>query len=112
MGCIRQCGRKEDPYCIVQNKEGYIHPVQFKNLNPNGKYIKIMDNNFFANKKWRESIRQLQEWNQPCDFQGVDARLLNEEQIGALLSLKHEKSIKIAWDDPKEDMVKHLKRYY
>lgn len=55
-GCIRKC-----PFCVVNQKEGYIHPVKTKNLNPKGKYIKVMDNNFFANPKWRESIDQLLE---------------------------------------------------
>lgn len=48
-GCFRKC-----PYCVVNEKEGNIHPVEPKNLNPNGKYIKVMDNNFFANPE-RES---------------------------------------------------------
>lgn len=46
-GCIRKC-----PFCIVPKKEGYIHSVDPKNLNPNGKFIKVMDNNFFANPNW------------------------------------------------------------
>lgn len=53
-GCFRKC-----PFCVVREKEGNIHPVKPKNLNPNGKYIKVMDNNFFANPKWRSSVRQL-----------------------------------------------------
>lgn len=42
-GCFRNC-----PFCVVNEKEGNIHPVKPKNLNPNGKYIKVMDNNLFA----------------------------------------------------------------
>ena len=103
-GCIRNC-----PFCIVREKEGYIHPVEPKNLNPNGKYIKVMDNNFFANPKWREAINQLQEWNQPVDFQGVDVRLLDQEQCEALNSLKHRHQIHIAWDNPKQDLRKKIK---
>jgi hypothetical protein len=110
-GCIRNC-----PFCVVQEKEGHIFSVDPKNLNPNGKYIKVMDNNFFANPNWRSAIKQLQEWKQPCDFQGVDARILNKEQCDALLSLKHYKQIHIAWDNPREklipkfkEIVKHIK---
>ena len=43
-GCIRNC-----PFCVVREKEGYIHSVEPLNLNPNGEYVKVMDNNFFAN---------------------------------------------------------------
>lgn len=96
-GCIRNC-----PFCIVREKKGYIHSVKPKNLNPNGKFIKVMDNNFFANPEWRQAINQLQEWNQKVDFQGVDVRLLTKEQCQALDSLKHYHQIKIAWDLPRD----------
>lgn len=98
-GCFRNC-----PFCVVNQKEGNIHPVQPKNLNPNGKYIKVMDNNFFANPKWREAVQQLQEWKQPVDLQGFDIRLLNKEQAEALTTLRHYKSFKFAWDNPKENI--------
>jgi len=103
-GCIRNCR-----FCIVREKEGYIHPVEPKNLNPNGKYIKVMDNNFFANPEWKKAIKQLQQWNQKVDFQGVDVRLLNKEQCDALNSLKHYRQIHIAWDNPKEDLTDKIK---
>lgn len=48
-GCIRNC-----PFCVVRQKEGYIHSVEPNNLNPKGKYIQVQDNNFFANRE-RES---------------------------------------------------------
>lgn len=112
-GCIRNC-----PWCVVRRKEGVIHPVATKNLNPNGKHIKVMDNNFFANPQWRDAIKQLQEWDQPVDFQGVDARLLDQEMCQALNSLQHYKQIHIAWDDPKDNLepklkeiVKYIKAY-
>lgn len=43
-GCIRNC-----PFCVVREKEGKIYSVEPKNLNPNGKYIHVQDNNFLAN---------------------------------------------------------------
>lgn len=103
-GCIRNC-----PFCIVRQKEGYIHKVKPKNLNPNGRFIKVMDNNFFACPEWRDHIKQLQEWAQPVDFQGVDARLLTPEMCKALNTLKHEKRIHIAWDEPKINLEPKLK---
>ncbi|MCG3255058.1 MAG: hypothetical protein KAU62_03140 [Candidatus Heimdallarchaeota archaeon] len=103
-GCIRDC-----PFCIVREKEGYIHAVEPNNLNPNGTFIKVMDNNFFASPKWRQAIKQLQEWNQPVDFQGVDVRLLDEEQCQALNSLTHRHQIHIAWDFPEIDLTEKIK---
>ncbi len=104
-GCIRKC-----PFCVVRKKEGSIRSVKPKNLNPRGKFIKVMDNNFFANPKWKQAIKQLQDWGQPVDFQGVDARLLTKEMCEALNSLKHAKQIKVAWDDPRVNLVPKLKK--
>jgi hypothetical protein len=104
-GCIRSC-----PFCVVREKEGYIHTVEPKNLNPKGTYIKVMDNNFFANPNWRTSIELLQVNKQPVDFQGVDVRLLDKEMCDALNSLKHKKQIHIAWDNPKEQIDKDIER--
>ncbi len=108
-GCFRKC-----PFCIVNEKEGDIHPVKPKNLNPNGKYIKVMDNNFFANPKWKSSIRQLLKWNQPVDIQGFDIRIFDGEQGEALNRLKHYHNIKFAWDNPKQnldDKIEELLEY-
>ena len=103
-GCVNDC-----PWCIVRAKEGYIKKAQDKNLNPNGKYIVVQDNNFFASYGWFSAIRWLQQQNQPVDFQGVDVRELDEEMCKALLTLKHYKQIKIAWDEPYRDLVPKLK---
>lgn len=43
-GCIRKC-----PFCLVREKEGYIQAVEPVELNPKGKWIEVLDNNFFAN---------------------------------------------------------------
>ena len=98
-GCFRNC-----PFCVVREKEGHIHPVEPKNLNPNGKFIKVMDNNFFANPNWKSSVNQLLEWNQPVDLQGFDIRIFNKEQGEALTQLKHHKAFKFAWDNPKDNL--------
>lgn len=98
-GCFRNC-----PFCVVREKEGYIHPVEPKNLNPNGKFIKVMDNNFFANPKWKSSVKQLLKWNQPVDIQGFDIRIFDGEQGKALQRLKHYHNVKFAWDNPRENL--------
>ena len=102
-GCIRNC-----PFCLVQQKEGMIRPVTPKPPNPNGKYIVVQDNNFFANPMWRGAIDMLKALDQPVDMQGVDIRLLDDEQCDALLSLTHYKQIKIAWNNPRDDLQDRL----
>ena len=37
------------PFCLVREKEGYIQAVEPVELNPKGKWIEVLDNNFFAN---------------------------------------------------------------
>jgi hypothetical protein len=112
-GCIRSC-----PFCVVHEKEGAIHPVEPFELNPKGKHIEVLDNNFFANPQWKNAIDMLLEWKQPVNLHGVDIRIMDEEQAFYLNKIKHYKQIYIAWDNPKQDiipyireMLKHIKAY-
>lgn len=111
-GCFRRC-----PFCIVWKKEGNIKPVEPKNLNPTGEYIEVMDNNFFANPKWREAIDKLIEWEQPVIFSsGIDIRIFNKKQGESLKKIRipKDKFIHIAWDNPKDnptDKIELLKKY-
>ena len=104
-GCIRNC-----PFCIVQQKEGNIQPVEPMKLNPKGKYIEILDNNFFANPKWEKAVNQLLELGQPVNFHGIDVRILTEKQAHYLNKLNHKKQIHIAWDNPREDLIPKFKK--
>ena len=99
-GCVRKC-----PFCIVPKKEGLIHNIPICSLNPKGKYIKILDNNFFANKTWRENLNILKKFNQPLEFNaGIDLRLLTKEQCEELKKCKIKK-IHCAWDDYKDKNI-------
>ena len=99
-GCIRNC-----PFCVVKEKEGQIHAVKPKNINPNGEWISVMDNNFFANSYWMDSIQQLVKWDQPVDLQGFDVRIFKPEHGEALNKLRLHKQLKFAWDNPNEDLT-------
>ena len=103
-GCIRHC-----PFCLVREKEGKIHPVTPVNLNPNGKWIEVFDNNFFANPEWKEAINYLLDKKQKVHFHGVDVRIMDEEQAYYLNQLKHKGKIHIAWDLPQIDLTDRLK---
>jgi len=103
-GCIRNCG-----FCVVRQKEGKLRPVEPKNLNPNGKYIAVQDNNFFASPEWKKSMWQLWEYGQPVDFQGIDVRVLTHEMCESLKHTRHYKQLKIAWDNPEDDMTRLIK---
>ncbi|KKN77273.1 hypothetical protein LCGC14_0362510 [marine sediment metagenome] len=108
-GCIRNCA-----FCVVREKEGVIKSVDPKNLNPTGSHVVVMDNNFFANSNWKKALWQLWEWGQPVDFQGVDVRLLTHEMCQFLKVTRRYKQIKIAWDDPRQNLtgaIRELLRY-
>ena len=102
-GCIRHC-----PFCLVYDKEGKIYPVEPMELNPNGQWIEVLDNNFFANPEWREAVDHLRKCNQPVKFHGVDVRIMDEEQAYALNSLRLKNGVHIAWDLPQLDLTERL----
>lgn len=112
-GCIRDC-----PWCVVREKEGFLHPVNRKPLNPKGRYITVMDNSLFANPLWQQVFAWI--GSMPVDIQGIDVRTLDREKCEALNRLKRwkNKRLHIAWDNPKEDlrpaikaMLKYVKAY-
>ena len=103
-GCIRHC-----PFCLVHDKEGGIHPVEPVELNPRGKHIEVLDNNFFANPEWKSAVDYLLKAKQKVNLHGVDVRIMNEEQAYWLNCLPLHKSIHIAWDLPQLDLTEKLR---
>lgn len=95
-GCARNC-----PWCVVPEKEGKYHTVRRKELNPKGRYLTIMDNDFFANENWEDIISWI--GSSPVDIQGIDVRKMTMLKAEALGGLKRwdRKQFKIAWDNPK-----------
>lgn len=87
-GCIRQCD-----FCIVPRVEGYIRdyqPIsQFHDLAH--RRIILLDNNFLASPNWRQNTQYLQENGLEINFcQGLDIRLLNEDNVRILADLKYQ----------------------
>ena len=103
-GCIRRC-----PFCIVHDKEGDIHPVEPMELNPQGQWIEVLDNNFFANPEWKSAVNYLLGTGQIVNLHGVDVRIMNEEQAYWLNKLPIKRSIHIAWDLPQIDLAEKLR---
>ena len=97
-GCKRKC-----PWCVVPTKEGYLHWVRRKQLNPKGRYITVMDNDFFGNPDWENVILWLGEI--PVDIQGIDVRKMTYAKAEALAGLRRwkNKQFKIAWDSPEDE---------
>lgn len=104
-GCVRRC-----PFCLVYDKEGHIQPEKPTNLNPKGTHIEVLDNNFFANPKWREAVDFLNNTGQPVNLHGVDVRIMNEQQAKAINTMKLKSNIHIAWDNPNIDLRPQLEK--
>lgn len=102
-GCFRNCG-----FCVVMQKEGKIQPVEPKNMNPNGKYIVVMDNNFFASPEWEKAMWGIWHCSLPVDFQGIDVRILTSKMCEHLKYTRLRKQLKIAWDNPREDLSQEI----
>lgn len=105
-GCVRNCN-----FCLVRKKEGLLHKVEPLELNPKGKWVMLLDNNFIADPNYYENIEILKGYNQPIDFNsGIDLRLITEEKAKAIGTLKIKK-IHCAWDnyDDKEMILKGLR---
>ena len=112
-GCIRKC-----PFCLVRDKEGYIHPAEPVDLNPKGEWIEVLDNNFFANPEWKSAVDYLIQKAQLVKLHGVDIRIMTEEQAYWLNKLKLKGNTHIAWDLPSldltpklEEVTKYIKPY-
>ncbi|MDM8108594.1 radical SAM protein [Phascolarctobacterium faecium] len=108
-GCPRKC-----PFCIVARKEG-TQSVKVANINEfwsGQKKIVLLDPNILACSDWQELLNQLADTGAEVDFtQGLDARLLTDEKVKALLEVKY-KVLHFAWDNADDDYTpKMLKRY-
>lgn len=98
------------PILLGARKRGtytfYPPPIE---LNPNGEWIEVLDNNFFANPNWKDAIEYLIGTKQPINLHGVDVRIMNEEQSYWLNKLRLKEKVKIAWDLPQLDLTDKLK---
>ena len=107
-GCPRGCG-----FCIVGSKEGRCsHQVaDLSEFWRGQREIKLLDPNLLACKDHEKLLVQLAESGARVDFtQGIDIRLTNPDNIELLNRVKTS-IIHFAWDNPKEDLTGHFKRF-
>lgn len=105
-GCNRNCY-----FCVVPKKEGcfriHQHPENFYDERFNK--ILFLDNNILFDKKWFNSVTT---WVIDHDLnvwfnQGLDIRLINEDDLKILSECKTVNNIEFAWDNIKdEDIVR------
>jgi len=104
VGCYNNC-----KFCVVKRKEGDIRSVEPMALNPVSKWITIIDNDFFGHAEWESAVMYLIEQGQPVDIQGVNARTLTDRNAFWLNKFKHKKQPKMAWDNPRENLLPKFK---
>ena len=95
-GCIRKC-----PWCIVPGKEGIIKPWAriYEFWNQQHRKIMLLDNNLLAASNWRLTMDDLITEELEVDFnQGLDIRLVNEDNVSYLKQVKA-KPLRFAFDD-------------
>lgn len=96
-GCNRKCY-----FCVVPQKEGRVHQVEYdlNRIIGGFKKVKFMDNNFLQLPNHLDLLSQLAEKKIKCQFnQGLDIRLITEENSIALSKLSYLGDYIFAFDD-------------
>jgi len=111
-GCIRNC-----PFCFVPKKEGQLKEYnKWKNIVKHKK-VKFLDNNFLAYNKHKEILKELRDNKILFQFnQGLDLRLIDDENAKLLSECKYLGEYIFAFDDVSlkniiETKIKLLKKY-
>ncbi|MCF0163169.1 MAG: hypothetical protein HUJ88_11420 [Fusobacterium necrophorum] len=111
-GCIRNCW-----FCKVPKHEGKLRIYNDIESIVKHKKVKFLDNNILAYYKHMEVLNYLKEHKIRCEFnQGLDFRLVTEENIKALSELNYMGNYIFAFDDAKyepllEKKLKLIKKY-
>lgn len=110
-GCRLACG-----FCKVPQMEGKVRDVAtIRDIwrgEPWPREIVLLDNDFFGSPTWRDKIAEINEGGFKLSLsQGINARLMNEEQAAALASVNYRndamdrKCIHTAWDSIGDEKV-------
>lgn len=107
-GCPRAC-----PFCLVSQKEGRksCQVAELGDFYAGQKTIKLMDPNILACRDRDQIIDNLIDSRAYIDFtQGLDIRMTDKD-VADQLGRMRVKRIHFAWDNPKEDLTDHFRRF-
>ena len=103
-GCIRDCY-----FCKVPKTEGKLHWHKHPSDIIKHKKVKFMDNNILAFREHKKVLQWLIDNNIKCQFnQGLDIRLINDENAKLLSEMRYMGKYLFAFDDVKDE--KHIER--
>ena len=110
-GCFRKC-----EFCVNKNyNRCVVHsPIQ-EFFDPSRPKLCFLDDNFLACPKWESILREVQETGKRFQFkQGLDARLLTDKKIRALVNSKYDGDYIFAFDNinDRETIEKKLARFW
>lgn len=97
-GCLRHCR-----WCLVPQKEGNIKAWAsiYEFWDRKHRDIVLLDNNLLASPNWKETLTDLAKEKLRVDFnQGLDIRLVNEENAHYLAKLHFIKQLRFSFDEP------------
>lgn len=101
-GCIRHCS-----FCVVPEKEGKFQRWQHvSDFHLEGhKKVVLLDNNVYADRDWFfDNTDFIIKNNLVVDIvQGMDIRIIDSEIASRLADLRHDKNIRFAWDNLKDE---------
>lgn len=107
-GCIRQCG-----FCVNKKyKEVKRHSSLNEFVDPERKYICLLDDNILAYKGWEDIFNELQATGKPFKYkQGMDERVLTPRKCEVLEESKYKGDVTFAFDriEEKELIEEKLK---
>ena len=100
-GCIRNCS-----FCVVPEKEGWIRKVADVSDIVRHSKVYFLDNNILAYNGHKEILKELLDKKVKCQFnQGLDIRLLDDENSKLLSELMYLGEYIFAFDDVKFEKV-------
>lgn len=110
-GCRLNCA-----FCLMQTREGKVRNVSVLSSiwrgEPWPKHIHLLDNDFFGQSQWRELLNEAIERNfKVCFNQGINIRLINEEQAQMLARVRYyddsftARRLYTAWDNLGDELV-------
>lgn len=111
-GCPRKCS-----FCFVPKTEGALYSYSSVNEIVRHNKVSFMDNNILAYKRCKEILKELIKRNIRCEFnQGLDLRLIDEENAELLSKLRWMGNYTFAFDDKKylkviEKKLQIIKKY-
>jgi len=100
-GCVRNCW-----FCFVPEKEGLINYYRDWRRIVKHKKVYFLDNNFLAYNGHKEILSELVENKVKCQFnQGLDIRLIDDENAKLLSDLRYLGEYTFAFDDSRYEKL-------